>query len=96
MTPKQLLNRLDRLQIKLWKGAITAEKLHDFTDELTANCEDVQFRYGADFDRKLTAQKEASRQLRQLSWELFGLDEKYQELAWKVDELIDLVDGLQS
>ncbi|HTH29377.1 MAG TPA: hypothetical protein VL918_13035 [Sphingobium sp.] len=84
------------LSTKLWREAIHLEDLHEKASDFANVCEQIAWPYDDSFARKVTVQKEAAKRLQELSWNLSGIESSLQEMAWSIDEIIELVDELSS
>ena len=83
MARKPPLTELERLNSVFWTEAVRSERLRDRISLLIERIEEVENPQG---------REQALVVLRQIYSEVWNIESTYQDLAWKVDEVVDALD----
>lgn len=86
MKPAALSKRLDALVIAFYDHMVRVDKLKDRVETAIESCERASLVASYSDEPLNNTLKSADRKMRELSYEIAGLNSVYQEMIWKIEE----------
>jgi hypothetical protein len=96
MNGRVIERKLGQITDRVWETALKVERISDIASDLSERIYDVKQRPDLSMPDAHRIQKEAATKLKELFWSLVKIDNDLQEVAWSVDEIVDLIQELSS